>query len=784
MGRAFSLVPLVACSVLLVQLCGAFGELGVHGKEAEKQDSDFGLLVDDLLSERPSGVQVLYQGAPFEDFERPLPRFVEQSAGQDFEVYLNQTQDFHPNGDNTYLADGQQFVVSIKNGRVSGVLGAVFDNRGRIFTELTPSVAGLPTTKEQLDATKCKHFKRLATTIQKYGQMYYHFIQEVIPRIILLRPFLNEETKVLTFGAPYEAAWLQYLGIPPEHMEVYDPTATYCADELLVPSPSAVIIPPKENYGLLRKVFKADPPLPVEQRDLIIYCSRKGASDRRVRNEDEILAAVAARFPNEKVQIFTGKESVSETVQIFKRAKIVIGMHGAGLSHSVFSAPGTALIEFLFMYNPPMMFWHAAAASGQRYFMVPLAQSWWLAPEAEIPTADVLDVLSLALDVPAGDCPLGHVKDAQTSKCVPCPAGTYRAAGASLCTPCAGGRIAADAGAAFCRTCPVNTFSDESRTQCVACSGDANTMFPGSPSEDSCHPVDELEYALDVMFDNENLAKKLVRLPALELPKPTSTLGWVSSLVSPKRMLRAHHMNQLRNQLLEDLFDADGLEQSDEDLEEGEEEHGEGGASRSLLQYQTRRLLQYDGDAAAACCSMMENAAGHCYSMMVRGADLSCSTMVRGADLSCSTMVSAAAAPCCSTMVRGAGPFYSTMVRGAGLCCSTTVSAAAAACCSTTESAGGHCCSTTARGAGPFCSMMASAAAGPFCSTMVNGAAACCNTMERGAAGHSCSMMVSAAAVFSSMMVRGADLCCSMMASAAAAACCSTTVSAAALCCH
>ncbi len=157
----------------------------------------------------------------------------------------------------------------------------------------------------------------------------------------------------------------------------------------------------------LRATFLPDDVLPEEKRDLVIYCSRRSAGDRQVANEDELLSAIAAQFPQAKLQVYSGKESVSETVQLFRRARVVVGMHGAGLSHIVFSAPGTAVVEFLFMNDPPMMFWHASAALGLRYIMVPLAQSWWLERSIAVPAQDVLDALSMALNVDAGSCETG-----------------------------------------------------------------------------------------------------------------------------------------------------------------------------------------------------------------------------------------------------------------------------------------------------------------------------------------------------------------------------------------
>ena len=69
----------------------------------------------------------------------------------------------------------------------------------------------------------------------------------MLPRIILLKPYLDDDTKILMFGAPYEAGWLELLNISLDRVEVYDPTATYCADELLLPNPSHIITPAKEG---------------------------------------------------------------------------------------------------------------------------------------------------------------------------------------------------------------------------------------------------------------------------------------------------------------------------------------------------------------------------------------------------------------------------------------------------------------------------------------------------------------------------------------------------------
>lgn len=68
--------------------------------------------------------------------------------------------------------------------------------------------------------TRCKHYARLASPVQRYGHMYFHFMQEVLPRVILMRSLLKADPsiKLLMFGAPYEYEWLSALGIPKEQV--------------------------------------------------------------------------------------------------------------------------------------------------------------------------------------------------------------------------------------------------------------------------------------------------------------------------------------------------------------------------------------------------------------------------------------------------------------------------------------------------------------------------------------------------------------------------------------
>ena len=74
-----------------------------------------------------------------------------------FVVLRDCLQPFRASGVNTYTADGEDYVALIPNGYVTGVLGSVFDAEGRVYTEFTKTISGLPQTAEQVRTARLPH---------------------------------------------------------------------------------------------------------------------------------------------------------------------------------------------------------------------------------------------------------------------------------------------------------------------------------------------------------------------------------------------------------------------------------------------------------------------------------------------------------------------------------------------------------------------------------------------------------------------------------------------------
>jgi capsular polysaccharide biosynthesis protein len=290
------------------------------------------------------------------------------------------------------------FVAALPRAFVEGAGGTVYDADARLYAPPGTFPASWADRwpagpSARLAAAPAEAHALLGTLIQPFGWMYYHFVVETLPKLVLLRDALPSAAslprltdagdawnasgaRLLLWGAPWEAAWLQLLGVPRSAAVAYDPARRYAAELLLLPSPVPSVTPPAEALLAARGAVCAVVGCAV-LRDAIVYTSRAGERSRAVANEAALLDALRVAFPALQLLVHTRDVPPAAAVAMFARAAAVVGPHGAGLSHALFCQPGTALVELVFMHSPPMMFWHIAAALQLRYAMAPLPHSFW-----------------------------------------------------------------------------------------------------------------------------------------------------------------------------------------------------------------------------------------------------------------------------------------------------------------------------------------------------------------------------------------------------------------------
>jgi capsular polysaccharide biosynthesis protein len=202
---------------------------------------------------------------------------------------------------------------------------------------------------------------------------YYHWLIDVLPRWQIMEDhdLLNNATLLVPkFNRPFQKESLSFLCSPEQPVQEFD--ENYCrVDELLFLSPlNPYGYSGADNVNFLRKKF-CSTELPPGDSPECLYLSRRLAKLRRVVNED----LLEGWLESQGFKIVCPETlSFPEQVHLFRKARVVVAPHGAGLTNTVFMPPDSTVIE-LFPPSFPRKniyhcYWTLAAACNHRYHAI------------------------------------------------------------------------------------------------------------------------------------------------------------------------------------------------------------------------------------------------------------------------------------------------------------------------------------------------------------------------------------------------------------------------------
>jgi len=86
-------------------------------------------------------------------------------------------------------------------------------------------------------------------------------------------------------------------------------------------------------------------------KELIVFVVRRNAKQRMIANEDALHRALQRAFPAaDVVRCDFAAMPLAELARLLQRCRLLVGMHGAGLTLQMFLPPGAALLEFHHLY--------------------------------------------------------------------------------------------------------------------------------------------------------------------------------------------------------------------------------------------------------------------------------------------------------------------------------------------------------------------------------------------------------------------------------------------------
>ena len=200
---------------------------------------------------------------------------------------------------------------------------------------------------------------------------YYHWLVDMVPRIELLRAGGHGDRvdRWIVPSTPLRAAErvLELCGVDPARIFWHGRGAHVRCERLLVTSaPAPLGGATARSVAFLRDRCLARGGAGARSAGRRLFLARNGT--RRVANMDAI-APVLRRHGIEVVSC--DGRSFDDQVSLFSSARLVIGVHGAGLTNAIFMPEGSSLVEVVPPWYPVACYLVMASEAGLRYRAVP-----------------------------------------------------------------------------------------------------------------------------------------------------------------------------------------------------------------------------------------------------------------------------------------------------------------------------------------------------------------------------------------------------------------------------
>ncbi len=191
------------------------------------------------------------------------------------------------------------------------------------------------------------------------GNVYFHWMVDVLPRIELLRRSGRDLAKidwflVNSYQHQFQRESLRMLGIPEEKVLESDRLPHIQATELIVPSFAGYLgWPSGWAIDFLRREFLKGI-IPSYNYPKRIYISRSKARYRRVLNEPDVVE-VLEDFGF--VSILPESMSLQEQIAYFYHAEVIVTAHGSALTNTIFCQARTKVIELMSPHYVSHYYW-------------------------------------------------------------------------------------------------------------------------------------------------------------------------------------------------------------------------------------------------------------------------------------------------------------------------------------------------------------------------------------------------------------------------------------------
>lgn len=227
----------------------------------------------------------------------------------------------------------------------------------------TPGTRWLPEHRRAIRSQSPDHFDHVAWPWESWYSNHFHWTMRQLPKLAILRDLglggqIVLPPKMVLNSVQREGA--SELGIDLEGLPRMR-SQMLTADRLtVVHSPDLT----SAVAGSMRVHYEHLLDAPTGER---LYISRRHAGRRRLVNEDEVQRFLESR--GFETLVFEGM-GFAEQVRRCSRAGVIAGVHGAGLTNAVFTAPGSHVIEIADPRFPNPEYYELSITAGLSYWLL------------------------------------------------------------------------------------------------------------------------------------------------------------------------------------------------------------------------------------------------------------------------------------------------------------------------------------------------------------------------------------------------------------------------------
>lgn len=242
-------------------------------------------------------------------------------------------------------------LLVVENGRFSFRNDLFLDDQLRVVYPETLPLAGMLSSREYAPRRCTKVSGTVAYLSNTWIENYYHWMQLTLPLLRLYRVlapdipidyyYVGERSL-----APFHYESLRRAGISPDRL-----IRTPCtADVMLVasyvhrPQNGGLAYRDSRGQEFVRDLFAAEVQRGMEQDPTRLYVGRAGDRKRRVANEPNLVTQLSAYGFS---SLSLAGRTVAEQAGLFASAEMIVGVHGAALTNTIFARPGAAIVEIL-----------------------------------------------------------------------------------------------------------------------------------------------------------------------------------------------------------------------------------------------------------------------------------------------------------------------------------------------------------------------------------------------------------------------------------------------------